>query len=61
MSVAHAMRLLTVIGARPQFIKAAAVSRAIREHNAAAGSEPIHEVLVHAGQLGSYQLSVVSG
>ena len=36
--------LLTVIGARPQFIKAAAVSRAIRE------SDSVREVLVHTGQ-----------
>ena len=28
------LRLLTIIGARPQFIVAAAVSRALREHNA---------------------------
>ncbi len=37
------MKVLTVVGARPQFIKAAAVSRAL----AAAGCE---EVLVHTGQ-----------
>ncbi len=37
------MRIVSVIGARPQFIKAAAVSRALR----AAG---IVEVLVHTGQ-----------
>src|SRR5262249_1593787 len=38
------MKVLTVIGARPQFIKAAAVSRAFR---AVSGVE---EVLVHTGQ-----------
>lgn len=38
------MKLLTVIGARPQFIKAAVVSRAIREH---AG---LREVILHTGQ-----------
>lgn len=37
-------RIVTVIGARPQFIKAAAVSRALR----ASGS--VEEVLVHTGQ-----------
>lgn len=38
------MRILTVIGARPQFIKAAAVSRALR-------AEPeIAETLLHTGQ-----------
>ena len=40
------MRIVTVVGARPQFIKAAALSRAIR--NDYAGQ--IEEVLVHTGQ-----------
>lgn len=38
------MRILTVVGARPQFVKAATVSRAI------AAREGITEVLVHTGQ-----------
>ncbi|MDO9582835.1 MAG: UDP-N-acetylglucosamine 2-epimerase (non-hydrolyzing) [Desulfomicrobium sp.] len=42
------MKLLTVIGARPQFIKASAVSRAIQAENAR--SERLHEVIVHTGQ-----------
>jgi len=37
------MTILTIVGARPQFIKAAVVSHALKE----AG---IHEVLVHTGQ-----------
>ncbi len=48
------MKLLTIIGARPQFIKAATVSRAIRAHNAqvqATGQgQPIDEIIVHTGQ-----------
>src|SRR5450631_1468319 len=38
------VKVLTVVGARPQFIKAAAVSRAIRE------TEGLCEVMVHTGQ-----------
>lgn len=38
------MKLLTVIGARPQFIKAATISHVI------INTEGIHEVLVHTGQ-----------
>jgi len=44
------MKIVTVVGARPQFIKAAAVSRAIREHNRSSGESVIHEVIVHTGQ-----------
>lgn len=44
------LRIVAVVGARPQFIKAAAISRAIREHNLAHPEQPIHEVLLHTGQ-----------
>jgi UDP-GlcNAc3NAcA epimerase len=42
--------LLTVVGARPQFIKAAMVSRAIAEHNRTHSGAPVTEILVHTGQ-----------
>lgn len=38
------MKVLTILGARPQFIKAGTVSRAIAKHNS------IEEVIVHTGQ-----------
>lgn len=40
------IKLVTIIGARPQIIKAAALSRAIRTHF----SDTITEVIVHTGQ-----------
>ena len=40
------IKIVTIVGARPQFIKAAAVSRAIRNEFA----QQVSEVLVHTGQ-----------
>ena len=40
------MKIVTIIGARPQIIKAAALSRAIRNHY----SDKIQEIIVHTGQ-----------
>lgn len=40
------IKILTVIGARPQIIKAAALSRAIKNHFSAS----LNEVIVHTGQ-----------
>jgi UDP-GlcNAc3NAcA epimerase len=45
-------KIVTIIGARPQFIKAAAVSRAIGQTN-------LKEVLVHTGQHFDYGMSDV--
>ncbi len=45
------MKILTVVGARPQFIKAAVVSRSIAKYNKEASDrEQIEELLVHTGQ-----------
>ena len=43
------VRIVTIVGARPQFIKAAVVSRAIAQRNAADGWR-IEESLIHTGQ-----------
>jgi len=44
------MRIATTIGARPQFIKDAAISRAIVGHNRTNSAPVIEEILVHTGQ-----------
>lgn len=46
------MNILTIVGARPQFIKAAPVSRALRD----AGH---HEFLVHTGQHYDHAMSQI--
>ena len=44
------MNLLTVVGARPQFVKAATLSRAIARHNASRPAVAVDEKIVHTGQ-----------
>jgi len=46
------MKVLTVLGARPQFIKAATVSREFKKAH-------IHEVIVHTGQHFDHNMSTV--
>lgn len=53
------MKIVDVVGARPQFIKLAPVLKAIQKHNREAGGTPIREVLVHTGQHYDYEMSQV--
>jgi len=49
------MKIVTVVGTRPQFIKAATISRVIRGEYA----DKVEEVLVHTGQHFDYNMSNV--
>lgn len=49
------MKMVTIVGARPQFIKAAAVSRAIQTSS----KKKIQEILVHTGQHYDYLMDRV--
>ncbi len=55
------MKIVTVVGARPQFIKAGPVSHAIAVHNNLTNSqgETIDEVLLHTGQHYDHEMSAV--
>jgi len=53
------MKMVTIVGARPQFIKAAAVSRAIEAFNKKYSKRRIQEILVHTGQHYDYLMDRV--
>jgi UDP-GlcNAc3NAcA epimerase len=55
------VKIATIIGARPQFIKASSVSSAMTIHNRRARVpwEDIDEVMIHTGQHYDYQMSDV--
>ncbi|MDR1407645.1 MAG: UDP-N-acetylglucosamine 2-epimerase (non-hydrolyzing) [Tannerella sp.] len=44
------MKLITIVGARPQFVKAAMVGRAIGRYNRRHGAGAVEERLLHTGQ-----------
>ena len=49
----NSIKIVTIIGARPQFIKAATVSREIAKNN------DIEEIIIHTGQNYDYELNEV--
>lgn len=49
------MKIITIIGARPQIIKSAAISRAVREKY----SDELEEIIVHTGQHYDENMSAV--
>ena len=53
------MKLLNIVGARPQFIKVGPVLRAIKQYNLKHPNRSIQEILVHTGQHYDYEMSKV--
>ncbi|TKB23971.1 UDP-N-acetylglucosamine 2-epimerase (non-hydrolyzing) [Desulfopila sp. IMCC35006] len=53
------MKIVTIIGARPQFIKAAMVSRELVKCKKGAGAPCNQEIVVHTGQHYDYNMSKV--
>jgi len=53
------LKIVDIVGARPQFIKLAPILQAIAEHNQKHPEYPIQEVLVHTGQHYDYEMSQV--
>ncbi|MDR7866278.1 MAG: UDP-N-acetylglucosamine 2-epimerase (non-hydrolyzing) [Sporomusaceae bacterium] len=53
------MKIATVVGARPQFVKASVVSKAIEEYNSSCSGSPIEEILINTGQHYDSNMSAV--
>ncbi|MDD2555570.1 MAG: UDP-N-acetyl glucosamine 2-epimerase [Syntrophaceticus sp.] len=51
------MKILSVVGARPQFVKAAVVLRAFEQVKKEFGADTINSILVHTGQHYDFQMS----
>jgi UDP-GlcNAc3NAcA epimerase len=51
------LKWMSIVGARPQFVKLGPVCRAIDEHNRQAGSQQINHVILHTGQHYDHEVS----
>jgi UDP-GlcNAc3NAcA epimerase len=53
------VRIVSIVGARPQFVKLAPMCRAVAAHNAKGEGTPVEHVIVHTGQHYDPELSDV--
>ncbi len=53
----QSIKLMTIAGARPNFMKVASITDAVHRHSKAAGSPRIEHILVHTGQHYDQKLS----
>jgi len=56
-AISENLRIVSVIGARPQFIKAALVSQAIESYNQRRNKRKITHIVIHTGQHYDYAMS----
>lgn len=59
MSPEHSIRIMSIVGARPNFMKVASIARAVEEHNASQRIPSIDHLIVHTGQHYDDQMSEV--
>ncbi len=52
------MKILSVVGARPNFMKLASIDKAIKKHNSQENKKTIEHVIVHTGQHYDERMSV---
>jgi UDP-N-acetylglucosamine 2-epimerase (non-hydrolysing) len=57
MKVTQNMKIMSIVGARPNFMKVASIARAVHKHNQGAGRPQIEHVILHTGQHYDEQMS----
>ena len=53
----HHMKIMSIVGARPNFMKVAPIARAIQNHNSSGGHPAVTHIIVHTGQHYDEQMS----
>ncbi len=53
------MKIISVVGARPNFMKVAAIARTVDEYNHSGARPPIEHLIVHTGQHYDWQMSTL--
>ncbi|MFB0565198.1 MAG: UDP-N-acetyl glucosamine 2-epimerase [Candidatus Aminicenantaceae bacterium] len=59
MNLEKTMRIISVVGARPQFIKLAPFISAIKKHNESHSNQKIEHSIVHTGQHYDYEMNKI--
>jgi UDP-N-acetylglucosamine 2-epimerase (non-hydrolysing) len=57
MNQVNKVKIMSIVGARPNFMKIASIARAVQSHNSAGRVPPIEHIIVHTGQHYDEQMS----